>query len=62
MLFSYKKYSHRWWYLLGSQWDSHKPPGFYLILNCVPKMNEAFMELERHAGKSIMTKLYFGME
>ncbi len=26
------------------------------ILNCVPKMNKAFMELERHASKWIMTK------
>ncbi len=26
------------------------------ILNCVPKMNEAFMGLERHGGKWLMTK------
>ncbi len=36
--------------------DSHKPPGIYLkYLNCVPKTNKGFMELERHAGKWIMT-------
>ncbi len=29
------------------------------ILNYVPKTNVAFMELERYAGKWIMTKLSF---
>ncbi len=32
------------------------------ILNCVPKMNKAFMGLERHEGKWLMTKIYFGAE
>ncbi len=31
------------------------PVFIYNILNCVPKTNKAFMELERHAGKWIMT-------
>ncbi len=28
-------------------------------LNCVPKMNEAFIGLERHCGKWLMTKFSF---
>ncbi len=50
-------------YLLGSRWDSHKPPGLYInILKSVPKMNKAFMELERLAGKWIMTHFHFGVD
>ncbi len=30
------------------------------ILNCVPKMNEAFMGLERHGGKWLMTIFILG--
>ncbi len=29
------------------------------ILNCVPRMNEAFMGLERHGGKWLMSKFSF---
>ncbi len=29
------------------------------ILNCVPKMNKAFTDLEWHGGKWLMTKLKF---
>ncbi len=29
------------------------------ILNCVPKTNEAFMGLERHGGKWLMTTFSF---
>ncbi len=29
------------------------------ILNCVPKMNEAFTGLERHGGKRLMTTFSF---
>ncbi len=32
------------------------------ILNCVQKKNKAFMELEQHAGKWIMTKIHFEVE
>ncbi len=35
------------------------PVFIYNILNCVPETNEAFMELERHAGKWIMTTFSF---
>ncbi len=45
--------------LLGSQWDSHKPPGFHPKLNCVPKTNKAFTDLEQHGGKWIMVKFSF---
>ncbi len=45
--------------LLGSQWDSHKPPGFHLnILNCVLKTNEAFTGSERHGGKWKNDKIF----
>ncbi len=39
----------RQYYLLGSQWDSHKPPGFYL--KYLKVCSEAFMELERYASE-----------
>ncbi len=46
-------------YLLGSQWDSHKPVFIQNILNCVLKTNEDFMGLERHGGKWLMTAFSF---
>ncbi len=43
--------------LLGSKWDSHKPPGFHpKYLKLCSKTNKAFMGLERHGGKWLMTQ------
>ncbi len=54
--FSY--FSGPWQYhLLGSQWDSHKPPSFHpKYLKLCSETNKAFTGLEQLLGKWLMTK------
>ncbi len=47
-------------YLLSSQWDSHKPPGFHpKYLKLCSEDEQRFTGLERHRGKWLMTKSSF---
>ncbi len=46
--------------LLGSQWDSHKPPGFHTkYIKLCSEDEQTFTGLDRHGGKWLMTKFSF---
>ncbi len=48
-------------YLLGSKWDSHKPPSFHpKYLKLCSKDEQSFYGLERHGGKWLKTKFALG--
>ncbi len=50
----------RQWYLLGSQWDSHKPPEFYLkYLKLCSEDEQSFNGDGTTWGKWLMTKFSF---
>ncbi len=46
-------------YLAVNGTVTHLPVYIQNILNCDPKTNKAFMGLERHGGKWLMTKCSF---